>query len=211
MISKSKQKEIEKYVNSSKKYYSKIFNQNEEIDTKLYILNREEAKKIWGKNLPIWVYQFYNKKGMIIINDIPKEKLNSKDLKIGIYHEMCHNFYFKLLGTYLPQWVDEGLANYLANYKFKDKTFMKFISDYKKDFPKQDYLKIAKKYYKLSEKDWLDNNKTREFYACSFLAVKKIIDQKGLNYLFNWLNKFKINPIKKNYNNKIYGLLKIIK
>lgn len=153
---------------------------------------------------------FYNTKGIVIIEDIPKKGLTLKNLKIGIYHEMCHNFYYKYMKTYYPQWIDEGLANYLANYKLKDKTFIKFISNYKKDFPNQDHLKIAKKYYSLSKKDWENNKKTRKFYVCSFLVIKNIVDKKGLKYLFNWLNKFKTNPTKKNYNNKIDALFKVI-
>lgn len=46
MISKVKQKEIEKYFNDSKEYYKKIFNYEEKSNASLLILNRNKAKKL---------------------------------------------------------------------------------------------------------------------------------------------------------------------
>lgn len=212
MISKRKEREIQKIFDDAIKYYEKRFNMTREIvKPKLLILSRKESRKLWGKGLPNWIYMFANPKGTVIIDYIPKERLKGNYLKVGIYHELCHAFYHAYVRNSYPNWINEGLAEFLADYKFKDKFFLKFISDYKKDFPKQDYIKKAIKYYgRLSSRAWKDKNRTRELYACSFLAVKKIIAKKGLKYLFKWLKKWKKNPKRQFYGRKIKQLLKDI-
>lgn len=93
------------------------------IDPALIILlnSRQDVDAIYGKKTPDWLVGFTRKNIIFILNPkvFTKESShkNQKDFWKTLKHEYCHLYYKKLTGNTYPNWLNEGLACYLAKQK----------------------------------------------------------------------------------------------
>jgi spermidine/putrescine-binding protein len=84
-------------------------------------LIRQDIDAVYGKKTPDWLVGFTHKNTIFILNSKFYTKESShkslKDFWKTLKHEYCHLYYKKLTGNTYPDWLNEGLACYLANQK----------------------------------------------------------------------------------------------
>ncbi|MCX6744549.1 MAG: hypothetical protein NTX82_03425 [Candidatus Parcubacteria bacterium] len=87
----------------------------------LLLNSRQDINAVYGKKTPDWLVGFTHQNTIFILNlkVYTKESShkNQQDFWKTLKHEYCHLYYKKLTGNTYPDWLNEGLASYLAKQK----------------------------------------------------------------------------------------------
>ena len=161
-----------------------------DIDYKIKLVySREEFNKEWKLDTPEWMCAFANNGCITIFAPSVFEKLTVHKLKnyeSTIIHELNHLFFQKLVGTYKPIWLQEGLAMNVEEMSKKGRTY-KY-----KGGPNNKFL-----FYTYNEEQFFKSSK--EYYMNSYLATKKLLTDIGRIKVIRLLKKYSIKPTKENY------------
>lgn len=180
-------KYVNRIVKSAYKLNKNFFGFDIKHEVRL-IYSREEFDKEWGSKTPDWMCAFANNGVVTIFAPSIFEKLTVHQLKhyeSTIIHELNHLFLYKLLGTYKPIWLQEGLA---MNIEEKSKNGRQYKYDSK--------LNVKYLFYTYNDKSFLKYSK--EFYENSYLATKILFKILGKEKLIDALRKYAKKPTKKN-------------
>lgn len=170
-----------------------------------FLKSRKELDNIYGRKTEDWLTAFAGFGSIFILDPkIYTRQSSHKDINEfwqTLKHEYCHLFYYFLTKNPKPQWLNEGLACYLADqnkYNKNDKNIMKIFD-----------------YYDKSDKN---------IFSIGYFWVKQLIEKFGekkllmlLQLLKNCSNEkdFKrlfFNVYNINYNQEgFYEILKLVK
>ena len=194
-------KEIENIINEKKKEIFSFFNSKEEhLDINIYVYNSIEdlvkgLRERGFDNLPSYICACQKDEDNSINFFEPKDNPNDnewskEEYKNVIFHELIHAISFNLFG-YTPEWINEGIANYLDG-KYK-KGIKYLLENYinKTPIPNQDEIENE---FGMHEYD---------SYDYSYLMVSYIIDNYGKDVLIESLkDKNKLISLKEDLLNK---------
>jgi len=114
-------KKINNFIQRTENELDKFF--GIKIDPVLIILlnSRQDIDAVYGKKTPDWLVGFTRRNIIFILNPKAYTKesshRNPKDFWKTLKHEYCHLYFKKLTGDTYPNWLNEGLACYLAKQK----------------------------------------------------------------------------------------------
>jgi len=114
-------KKLEKFLKTTKNELDKIFNFKIK-EPLIYLLNsRDELDIVWGSKTEKWLVACARNDSIFILHpDIYAEQSDHKeagDFWKVLKHEYCHIYFKQITGGLYPLWLNEGLANYLADQK----------------------------------------------------------------------------------------------
>lgn len=183
---------IERLVSSNLEKLNKFYKiKNPRINLELIYSRKEFNDKI-GRQTPKWMVGVALKNKIYLFSPLVIEKISShkkSELDKIITHELCHIFNNKINKEILS-WVDEGTALFLANQKKI------------KDFKKLDWCFFINNF--LTKNIGFQFFVKHNGYKISYLAVKTIIEKRGINKL---LDLIKINAKKNTCESKLEKVL----
>ncbi|MCL5093962.1 MAG: hypothetical protein M1355_02430 [Patescibacteria group bacterium] len=181
-------KELFKYIKMAFKKAEEFFGYklNSELNF-LIIYSREEMDKHWGSKTKDWITAFTNKQGDRITMFSPsKVEEYTKHPKERIYKIIQHEIFHLFINSkgFLPWWLNEGLASYLADQK------------------RYDCIGPLKNLYKSNK---MFTYKRENFIYCmsnggyraSYFIINKILDDFGKGKIIKLL---KLKPTNENIN-----------
>jgi len=145
----------------------------------IFLENRKVIDTFFGHKTEDWVDGGSNNGiiGLLLPENYEKycsHRYSEENYKKLIAHEVCHYFQDRLVNTYKPMWLGEGLAVYLSG-QYLDK-------------PVPTEFRNFLKYH-----DTLDNN----IYAEPGLAIKLLVDNFGKSKLLQFIRSFNENNTEK--------------
>jgi len=192
---------LKKFLIKTEKELNNFFQIKLESPLVILLNSRKDINKIFGKKTPTWLVGFIRKNSIFILHPKVYTKESShksrQDFWKTLKHEYCHLYYKKITGNTCPDWLNEGLACFLAK-QVKPKLNIDESLDVLKNFPvgKGDVYKIGyfwvglllKKFGKLRLIKLLRSFKpetSEHDFAKIFYKIYKIkFDNKGLEKIF---------------------------
>jgi len=177
------------FIKSIQEELDDFYNTNIEQPSIFFIDSRKEIDEIWGRKTEEWFSAWAKDGNIYILNpEIYTEESNHKDIKHfwqSLKHEYCHLYYRKITKTGYPKWLNEGLANYLANQN-------------KKKPSKKEALRVFNYYQKT---DW-------RIYNIGYFWTKLLIEKFGKKKLLTLINNIDSQTAEKEFAKKFYLIYK---
>ena len=182
-------KEITSFLKSTQEELDNFYNISIEQPVVFFIDSRKEVDEIWERKTEDWFSAWAKDGNIYILNpEIYTKESNHKDINHfwqSLKHEYCHLYYRKITGIGFPKWLNEGLANYLANQIKKEPT-------------KEKALEVFDYYNK---SDW-------QIYDIGYFWVKLLIEKFGKKKLLTLVKSINSQTIEKEFTESFYQIYK---
>jgi len=178
-------KKMAEFIKSTYEELDDFYNVSIKQPSIFFIDSRKEIDEIFRKKTEKWFSAWAKDGNIYILNpEIYTRESNHKNIKHfwqSLKHEYCHLYYRKITNTGYPKWLNEGLANYLANQVKKKPT-------------KEEILRVFDYYNK---SDW-------RIYNIGYFWVKLLIERFGKNKLLKLLKKINSKTTEKEFAKKFH-------
>lgn len=181
--------ELNSFIKKTQRELSDFFGIQVFFPNIFFIQSRKQFDDIWKMKSKKWMSGGADGRNIFILDpSIYTKESDHKNLEHfwkTLKHEYCHLYYRKITGTGFPKWLNEGLANYLANQIKKEPT-------------KEKALEVFDYYNK---SDW-------QIYDIGYFWVKLLIEKFGKKKLLTLVKSINSQTIEKEFAESFYQIYK---